>query len=445
MMQHCTVASLRGEAVIPGDKSITHRALILAALAEGSSHIKGFLPCEDCLATIACLRRLGVEIERSNELSLRVVGEGLSRFRPTEAPVHLDCRRSGTAMRLLAGTLAGQRVHATLLGEPQLLRRPMGRVVEPLRKMGALIEDTDGKAPLRIEGRALHGIEHQLAVPSAQVKSAILLAGLTAAGITRITQGAPTRDHTERMLRRMGAPVVVNETTSEVSIHNTRSLRPLSISVPGDLSSAAFLLAGALISPDSDVKLHRVGINPTRTGLLDVLRAMGADIEIITDAPEAFGNEPTATIRARSSALRGVTIGGELIPRMIDELPVLALLATQALGTTIVRNAGELRFKETDRIATVVNELRALGAAITATDDGFVVEGPTPLHGANVSDHGDHRLAMMLAIASLITSGNRPIVSGDDRTHDSFPGFFTMLEKLKAPLTRTQQRRKVIR
>lgn len=445
MTHHPRMQSLHGTTSVPGDKSISHRALILAALADGSSQIEGFLPSGDCLATLNCLCQLGVEIERIDERSVRVIGKGSDRFRPTEAPVHLDCHRSGTTMRLLAGTLAGQRVQATLLGEPQLLRRPMRRVVEPLREMGALIDDTDGKAPLQIEGQALHGIEHQLAVPSAQVKSAILLAGLTAKGITRITQGTPTRDHTERMLQRMGAPIVVNETTSEVSIHNTRSLRPLSISIPGDLSSAAFLLAGAVISPDSDVKLHRVGINPTRTGLLDVLKTMGADIKIITDEPGAFGNEPTATIRARSSTLRGVTVDGELVPRMIDELPVLALLATQAFGTTIVRNAGELRFKETDRIETVANELRALGAAITATTDGFVVEGPTPLHGANVSDHGDHRLAMMLAIASLITSGNCPIVSGEDRTHDSFPGFFTMLEKLKVPRTRTQPVKRALR
>lgn len=445
MTKDFTGVSLRGDTSVPGDKSISHRALILAALADGSSHIDGFLPCEDCLATVTCLRQLGVEIYLGRDDSVRVAGKGLNRFHRTETPITLDCRRSGTTMRLLAGALAGQQLQATLLGEPQLMHRPMRRVVDPLREMGALITDTKGKAPLQIEGRPLHGIEHRLAVPSAQVKSAILLAGLTASGVTRIAQGTPTRDHTERLLREMGAPILVNEVTSEVALHGVRSLRPLSITIPGDVSSAAFLVAGALISPDSDITLRRVGVNPTRTGLLDVLRAMDAEVDVVTDDIVPSAKEPIATIRARSSTLQGVTVDGPLVPRMIDELPIFALLATQAHGTTVVKDAGELRFKETDRIETVVRELQALGASIAATADGFIVDGPTPLHWGEVSDHGDHRVAMMLEIASLIIPGDRTVARGQDCTQDSFPGFFAVLEKLKVRRVRTQTQKRVVR
>jgi len=440
MTRAATACNLRGDALVPGDKSISHRALILAALADGSSHIEGFLPCQDCLATLDCLHHLGVMIDRNGACSVQVVGTGLDRFQSSGAPVTLDCRRSGTTMRLLAGMLAGQRMKATLLGEPQLMRRPMRRVVAPLREMGARIADTNGTAPLRIEGRPLQGVAHQLAVPSAQVKSAILLAGLSASGITRVKQDAPTRDHTERMLRAMGAPIVFGEDGSEVVMSGTDSLRPLSFSVPGDLSSAAFLLAGALITPDSDITIRHVGVNPTRTGLLDVLSAMGAELDLTTEEHEATGGEPVATIRARSSTLVGVTVGGSLIPRMIDELPIFALVASQASGRTIVKDAHELRVKETDRIETVVSELRRLGASIVSTEDGFVIDGPSPLHGGEVSDHGDHRLAMMLAIASLIAPGVRRLPAGKDCTDDSFPGFFALLEKLRVGRSSTQRK-----
>ncbi|MBU0704469.1 MAG: 3-phosphoshikimate 1-carboxyvinyltransferase [Chloroflexi bacterium] len=418
-------APLCGRVRVPGDKSISHRALLLGALCEGNSRVSGFLPAGDCLATLACLRALGVEVETHEATTLTIHGRGLRGLRSPTAP--LDCARSGTTMRLLAGILAGQPFESTLTGDPQLLRRPMRRVVEPLRWMGAAIEDTGGHAPLTIHGRSLRGCDHILPVASAQVKSALLLAGLHAAGPTTVRQPGPARDHTERMLAAMGA--VIETVGLTVTLSPPSSLSPLSLRIPGDLSSAAFLLAAATLIPGSEVTIEGVGVNPTRTGLLDVLRAMGAEIAL-ADGREQ-GNEPVADVTARASALAGVEVGGDTVVRMIDEFPVLTVAATQAHGTTIVRDAAELRFKETDRIETVVTELRALGARIDPLPDGFIIEGPTPLYGATVDSHGDHRLAMSLAVAGLIAE-EKVVIENAECIADSFPGFVELMQRMGA-------------
>jgi len=414
---------LRGGVRVPGDKSISHRALLLASLADGPSRIMGFLPSGDCLATLACLRALGVEIEVHDSTTLTVVGHGRCGLRPPSSP--LNCARSGTTMRLLAGILAGQSFSSTLTGDDQLLRRPMERIAEPLRRMGAQIETTDGHAPLTIHGRPLRGCAHVLTIASAQVKSALLLAGLYAAGPTSVREPGPSRDHTERMLESMGAAISRGDLT--VTLSPTLALSPLPSRVPGDFSSAAYLLVAAAIVPHSEVTIAGVGVNPSRTGLLDVLRTMGAHIELSDEHEQ--GHEPVGNVTARTSKLRGVEIGGDTVVRMIDEFPVLAVAATQAHGTAVVRDAAELRVKETDRIATTVSELRKLGADIEPLEDGFVVRGPTRLHGARVDSHGDHRLALALAVAGLVADG--PVTIGHaECITDSFPGFVELMESL---------------
>ncbi len=416
--------SLHGTVSVPGDKSISHRALLLGALADGVTQVKGFLPCGDCLATLGCLRALGVGVEAHDETTLTVHGRGLYGLEAPAAP--LNCARSGTTMRLLTGILAGQAFMSVLTGDPQLLRRPMYRVGDPLRRMGAEIEETDGHAPLTVRGRELQGVDQTLAIPSAQVKSALLLAGLYADGPTTICQPGPARDHTERMLAAMGASIETDELSVTLS---PSSLSPLSLLIPGDISSAAFPLVAALLVPGSKVTIAGVGINPTRTGLLDVLQGMGGDITVHNERTQ--GNEPVADVTARASALHGVEIGGDTVVRMIDEFPLLAMAATQAEGTTIVRDAAELRVKETDRIATVVEELRALGARIETRPDGFAVEGPTVLHGGLVDSHGDHRLAMALAVAGLIAQEG-VVIKSTDCISDSFPGFAEVMQKIGA-------------
>ncbi|MCX7680707.1 MAG: 3-phosphoshikimate 1-carboxyvinyltransferase [Anaerolineae bacterium] len=417
---------LRGSVRIPGDKSISHRALLLSALAEGASHIENFLPSGDCKATLGCLRLLGVHIEQHDATTLTVHGHGKYGLQPPASP--LDCVRSGTTMRLLCGILAGQPFQSILTGDLQLLRRPMRRVVEPLRRMGAEITDTEGYAPLSISGRQLHGYDHALEIASAQVKSALLLAGLYADSPTTVREPAPSRDHTERMLSAMGARLTINGLSTTI-IPDTTPLRPLSLVIPGDISSAAFPLVAALLVSGSEVTVEGVGVNPTRTGLLDVLREMGAEVAVSN--ARALGGEPVADLTARTSGLRGVEIGGATVVRMIDEFPVLAVAATQAEGRTIVRDAAELRVKETDRIATVVMELGKLGAQIEPLPDGFIVSGPTPLQGTAVSSHGDHRLAMALFVAGLVAAGETTI-EDMDCVSDSFPGFVELMYSLTA-------------
>ncbi len=430
-------ASLHGRVTVPGDKSISHRAVMLAAIADGVSHVKGFLHSGDCLATLDCVRRLGIRIDEGTTdsvPSLAIHGRGL---RGLTAPEHdLDCGRSGTTMRLMAGLLAGQAFDTRLTGDPQLLRRPMRRISDPLRQMGAEIVDTEGHAPLTIRGVAgLRSSDHLLSVASAQVKSAILLAALSADGPVSVTLPGPARDHTERMLTahivvRPGAPpaLTFSALAAELDPSAVDHLRPLVWKVPGDFSSAAFLIAAALMT-GAGVTIEGVGVNPPRTGLLDVVRAMGGEVTL-TGVREQ-GGEPVADVTAEASSLSAIEVGGETVVRMIDEFPIFALLATQARGTTVVCDAAELRVKETDRIMSVVTALQALGAQITARPDGFVVEGPTELQGAEVDSQGDHRLAMTLAVAGLIARGETRI-NGAECIPDSYPGFVETLDVLGA-------------
>lgn len=414
---------LRGRVRVPGDKSISHRALLLGALASGDSRIQGFLPAGDCLATLGCLRALGIEVE-AHATTLTIHGRGLYGLEAPAVPLH--CARSGTTMRMLMGILAGQPFTSSLTGEEQLLRRPMRRVVDPLRRMGAEIQDADGHAPVIVRGRGLHGVDHTLVIASAQVKSALLLAGLYGDSCTTVRQPVPSRDHTERMFGAMGASIEADKLSVTLS---PSSLSPLSLLIPGDISSAAFPLVAATLVPDSELTIKGVGLNPTRTGLLDVLRTMGGKITL--DNAREQGNEPVADVTARPSDLQGVEVGGNTVVRMIDEFPVLAVAATQAHGTTLVRDAAELRVKETDRIATLVTELRALGAQIESLPDGFVIEGPTPLRGAVVDSHGDHRLAMALAVAGLVAQ-REVVIRNAFCISDSFPGFVELMQRIGA-------------
>jgi len=417
--------NLHGQIHVPGDKSISHRSLLLGALAQGDSHIQGFLPGGDCLATLNCLQELGVKIDLHGADAVVVHGKGTHGLSGSQT--HLNCIRSGTTLRLMTGLLAGQMFDSILTGEEQLLHRPMLRVTQPLCEMGADIQDSNGKAPLYIRGMPLVGHEHFLKVASAQVKSALILAGLYAEGKTIIHQPGPARDHTERMLRAMGANIETSGLTVAISRSNT--LTPIDLVVPGDISSAAFPIIAGIISPGSKVTIERIGVNPTRTGLLDILMTMGARIEI-ENLPDQ-GDEPVANITVYSSQISGVNVYGDLVVRMIDEFPVFAVAATQAHGTTVLRDASELRVKETDRIATVVTELSAMGANIQALPDGFIIEGPTPLLGGAVSSHGDHRLAMALAIAGLV-SKEETIVDDIECTFDSFPGFVQLMKVIGA-------------
>lgn len=437
-------ASLQGSVRVPGDKSISHRALMFGALADGESRIEGFLPSGDCLATLGCLRALGVEMTPSPSqgeepvlssskdwgggqvTTLTVHGRGLRGLQKPAAP--LNCVRSGTTMRLLTGILAGQSFDCTLTGDPQLLRRPMRRITEPLRAMGAEIADTDGCAPLTVRGRRLRGCDHTLAVASAQVKSALLLAGLYADGPTVVRQPGPARDHTERMLMAMGAKIAIDGL--DVKLTPVDALTPTSLTVPGDISSAAFLLVAAALIEGSEVTIEGVGVNPTRTGLLGVLGEMGARIDI--ENAWVQGGEPVADLTARFSSLRGVEIGGNTVVRMIDEFPILAVAATQGSGTTVVRDAAELRVKETDRIAAIVEGLQAMDARIESRPDGFIVEGPTPLQGAVVNSYGDHRLAMALAVAGMIAE-EETVIENAECIADSFPGFVALMQSLENP------------
>ncbi len=420
--------ALKGQCRVPGDKSISHRAVMFAAIADGRSRIRGFLDGGDCRSTIQVMRALGVAVDQRSATDVIIHGVGMGGLQ--EPADVLDCGNSGTTIRLLTGLLAGQKFVSVLNGTEQIRRRPMGRVADPLRRMGAQIYGRqDGRfAPLTIVPSKLRAIEYTLPVASAQVKSCVLLAGLFAGGLTIVNEPGPARDHTERMLQAMGAPIEVLGRT----IHCERpevELKPLDITVPGDISSAAFLLVAATITPNSQITIQDVGINPTRTGIVDALSEMGANIRYRNEGDAA--GEPIADLVVETTQLHGATFGGERIVTMIDELPTLAVAATQAEGRTIVRDAQELRVKETDRIATTVSELRKMGAKIQATEDGFIVDGPTPLYGATVDSHDDHRLAMALAVAGLIAKGGTTIRDAYV-TADSFPGFEATLRALGA-------------
>lgn len=404
---------------------------MFASIAEGESHIKNFLDGGDCRSTVHVMRGLGVQIDVHSPTELTVHGRGINGLQ--EPNTFLDCGNSGTTIRLLTGLLAGQSFTSFVTGTEQIRGRPMNRVVTPLRQMGAAItgRQNGGYAPLSISPSRLRGIEYQMPMASAQVKSCVLLAGLYAPGLTVVHQPGPTRDHTERMLSSMGAPV----SASGNAIHSEQPkmpLDPLTITVPGDISSAAFLLVAASIIPNSRVIIAGVGVNPTRIGVVNALLEMGANIELKNERLDA--GEPVADLDVTFIGLQAASFGGENIVTMIDELPILAVAATQAQGTTVVRDAGELRVKETDRIATTVSELRKMGAQIDATDDGFIVDGPTTLRGAPVDSHGDHRLAIALTVAGLVADGPTTVY-GAEVTADSFPGFETTLQVLGAKLS----------
>ncbi len=422
------VPRLRGSIAVPGDKSISHRAVMFNAVAEGSARITNFLTGADCLSTIACMRALGVRVERDGD-SVEVFGRGL---RGLQAPRSvLDCGNSGTTIRLLTGLLAGQSFSATLTGDESLRSRPMLRVIEPLRRLGARIDGADGgrRAPLTVHGQPLHGGEIELTVASAQVKSALLLAGLLADGPIVLTGKTASRDHTERMLAAMGIDIRVEASQITLVPPAGRGLpKSLSLRVPGDPSSATFWWVAAAIHRDAEITTTGVSLNPTRTGALDVLRAMGARIDINNRRNE--GDEPVGDITVRSGPLTGTTVEGEHIPRLIDELPVLAVAAAHALGTTVVRDASELRAKESDRIATVAAELGKLGAAVTPTEDGFVIGGGGELYGAAVESYGDHRIAMALAVAALTAEGSTTIGDADSASV-SYPSFWEHLRAIQ--------------
>lgn len=418
---------LQGRVEVPGDKSITHRAIMLGGLARGRTLVRGYLPADDCLRTVAAIRAMGRTIEAvesDGRPALQMTGTGALR----EAEDVIDCGNSGTSLRLLTGLVAGLPMYTVLTGDASLRRRPMGRVVEPLRAMGAHIvgRDEGRLAPVTVAGQRLKGIDVRLPVASAQVKSAVLLAGLAAEGRTSVTEPSPSRDHTERMLRAFGVPLHFDGATA--SIEGPASLTAVELDVPGDLSSAAFLIAAALLVPKSELMISGVGVNPTRTGFLDIVRRMGASITV-EGAREASG-EPVASLIVRTSALSGTTVKGDLVPRAIDEFPVLCVLAAFAQGETIIDDAGELRVKESDRIHVMTEELGKLGIKVEERPAGMRIVGPQRATGARCSSHGDHRVAMALAVAALRASG--PTTIDDvECVGTSFPGFFELLDRVR--------------
>ena len=420
---------LCGQLRVPGDKSISHRSVMFGALADGVSEVSGFLEGEDTLATLRAFQAMGVTVERPRVGCLTIHGVGLQGLQsPREA---LDLGNSGTSMRLMTGLLAGQAFDTVLVGDASLSQRPMRRVIDPLTRMGAVIEATaTGTAPLRVRGgQHLHAIDYPMPMASAQVKSALLLAGLYAAGRTTVAEPAATRDHTERML--MGFGYAVERHGASVQITGGGSLRATRIEVPADISSAAFFLVGASIAPGSDLLLEHVGVNPTRTGILHILRAMGADIQIIHE--RTVGGEPVADLRVRSAPLHGVRILPEWVPLAIDEFPAILIAAACAKGETILTDATELRVKESDRIQVMADGLRTLGIDAVPTPDGMIVQGGT-LGAGEIDSHGDHRIAMAFAVAALRAQGTLRILDCAN-VNTSFPGFATLAARVGLDIT----------
>ena len=415
---------LRGEITVPGDKSISHRSVMLGSIAKGDTKISGFLTGEDCLSTIDCFKKLGIDIE-VNGTDVTVHGKGLKGL---SAPAEtLDVGNSGTTLRLMSGILSAQPFTTRLTGDSSIQKRPMGRVASPLGLMGAKITSENEKmtAPLTIEGQKLHGIDYTLPVASAQVKSALILAGLYADGETRITEPEATRDHTEIMLNYLGADIKKEGDT--IVVRPAAELTGRDITVPGDISSAAYFIAAALISRDSEVLIKNVGVNPTRTGIITAFKAMGGNIELTNE--RTVCGEPVADILVRSSRLHGVVIKGAIIPKLIDEIPVIAAAACYASGETVIADAAELRVKESDRIKTMAAELGRMGATVIQTDDGMIILGGIPLHGAVCESYNDHRVAMSVAVAALGAKGETQIK--DCGCVDiSFPGYFDALMSL---------------
>jgi 3-phosphoshikimate 1-carboxyvinyltransferase len=415
---------LNGTITIPGDKSISHRAVMFGAIAEGKTTIKGFLPGADCLSTISCFKEMGVEITQNRD-EVTVIGTGLEGLQEPKAV--LDVGNSGTTIRLMSGILANTPFFSCVQGDASIAKRPMQRVTNPLKQMGAKI---DGRkegtfTPLTIRGGNLKAIEYTSPVASAQVKSAILLAGLRAEGVTAVTEPHISRDHTERMLEAFG--VTVTRVGKTVKLAGGQKLTATDVQVPGDVSSAAFFLVAGAIIPNSKLLLQNVGMNPTRTGIIDVLEKMGATFTV--EQINEGASEPAANITIETSPLKGIEIGGDIIPRLIDEIPIIALAATQADGITVIKDAHELKVKETNRIDTVVAELTKLGARIEATDDGMIIYGKCKLKGTTVHSHGDHRIGMMLAIAGCIAEGETTIEDAE-AVGVSYPTFFEELQML---------------
>ncbi|SEA61809.1 3-phosphoshikimate 1-carboxyvinyltransferase [Thalassobacillus cyri] len=417
--------AIAAKMTVPGDKSISHRAVIFSSLAKGTSHVSNFLAGEDCMRTIQVFRELGVEIEQSST-ELVIKSEGIASLKEAERPVYFG--NSGTTARLVTGVLAALPLFTTCYGDDSLAKRPMDRIVLPLQQMGAKI---DGRCegsylPLAIHGTSLQGITYDMPVKSAQVKSAILLAGMLSSGETTIIEQVKTRDHTEQMLPQFGVDLTVKD--RKVTIQGGQEPVPADLTVPGDISSAAFFLAAAAIVPDSHITIKDVGLNPTRTGLIKALEMMGADI--LVKETRRIGGEPVGNVEIKYKELSGAHIEGELIPSLIDELPILALVATQANGKTIIGDAGELRVKETDRIAAVAQVLTSFGAEVEEKQDGLIIQGKSSLKGTVVDSYMDHRIGMMIAIASLIAEGKTVLTNGQC-IDISYPGFFKDLESLK--------------
>lgn len=422
-MKFKKINALRGEVTIPGDKSISHRAVMLGAISEGTTRITNFLRGADCLSTIACFRKMGIDIEESPDQIL-VHGKGLHGL---QAPADiLDAGNSGTTTRLISGILAGQSFESTLTGDASIQKRPMKRIITPLTMMGADVESLsgDGCAPLRIRGSHLKGIDYHSPVASAQVKSCILLAGLYTDSVTSVTEPYVSRDHSERMLSSFGAALKTDGCT--VSIQPEPRLMGQEVAVPGDISSAAYFIAAALLVPGSELLIKNVGINPTRDGILRICRRMGADITILNR--REHGREPVADLLVKHSPLTGTVIEGAVIPTLIDELPILAVMAAFAEGSTVIRDAQELKVKESNRLDILVHHLSAMGADITGTEDGMVINGGRPLHGAVLESHLDHRIAMSFAVAGIAAQGETEILQADC-VDISYPGFYRDLLK----------------
>ncbi|GKV55429.1 3-phosphoshikimate 1-carboxyvinyltransferase [Sporosarcina sp. NCCP-2222] len=419
-----TNPTLRGELKVPGDKSISHRAVMLGSIAAGKTTISGFLPGEDCLCTIDIFRKLGVTIEREGD-QVSIDSPGIDGWKTPDVPLYAG--NSGTTARLMLGILAGSKVQSTLTGDAYLSKRPMKRVIAPLEKMGASItgEGDANYLPLTIIGQQLNSIQYEMPIASAQVKSGILFGALQAEGETSVIEKTGSRDHTERMLRQFGAEIETND--NEICLKGQQALKSCDVIVPGDISSAAFFMAAAAIVPESEISFINVGLNPSRTGMIDVMREMGVTVEIVDQKGE--NGEPYGTVTVKSAKLHGTEIGGDMIPRLIDELPIIALMATQATGKTIIKDAEELRVKETDRIAAVTSELKKLGATVEETEDGMIITGPSKLSGATLQSYGDHRIGMMSAIAALVSDG--PVQIEDPSCIAvSYPNFFDDLYRL---------------
>lgn len=419
------IKKLKGNISVPGDKSISHRSLILGSIAQGETRIYNFLNSLDCLKTLECMQALGAEIELDKDNSVKIKGKGL--YGLQEPKDILDVGNSGTTIRLLTGLLSGQNFYSVLNGDNSIRRRPMKRVTQPLRLMGADIWGRkDGQfAPLNVRGNKLNPLHYTLPVASAQVKTALLLAGLYTVGETVIKEPLPTRDHTERMLEIMQAGI--KNSPLEIKIKGGKQLKGTDIFIPGDISSAAYFVAAASMLRDSQIIIKHVGVNPTRTGIIEILNKMGAKINILNY--QIKSNEPQADLKIEYSELKGMEIKEEMMPFLIDELPLIAVVATQAQGKTVVSGARELRVKETDRIKAIVSELKKMGAGIEEKEDGFIVTGPSRLKGAVCESYNDHRIAMSLAVAALLAEG-KTVIKNSECIDISFPGFEKTLQKL---------------